>query len=86
MTVHGSTNLDGEMFLKIGRNSGNLDPFKRALLQFNDLRSTCGTVSSAVLYMYYYKDGPVSLARDLKVHKVCDKEKNLQGLHINIMS
>ena len=83
MTLYGPTNLAGEMFLEIGRNSGN--PFKRALLQFDDVPSACGTVDSAVLHMHYYEDGPVSPARNLKVHKVCDKEKNLQGLHILIL-
>ena len=82
MTVYGLTNLAGEMFLKIGRNSGNPDPFKRALLQFHDVPPDCGTVDSAVLHMYYYKDGSVSPARNLKVHKVCDKENNLHDLHI----
>ena len=73
MTIYSSTNLDGNNFLKIGRNIGN--PFKRALLQFNDVPSACGTVDSAVLHMYYYEDGPVSPARNMKVHKVCDKDK-----------
>ena len=81
MTVYGPTNLAGEMFLEIGRTIEN--PFKRALLQFHDVPSACGTVVSAVLHMHYYKDDDsVSPARNLKVHKVCDKEKILQGLHI----
>ena len=70
MTIRGSTNLDDHNLLYVGNDGGIIT---RALLEFEDLPSACGTVQSAILYMYYEgsMSPALSPARTLKVHKVC---------------
>ena len=73
MTIIGQKNLDHRAHLIVGNFRG-FPVAARALLQFEDLPSDCGTLNSATLHIYYdgFKPGTPDESRTLKVHQVVE--------------